>query len=103
MDTQKPVAVLHRPLASIGSLALNSSDVSFQPAIYPATLPYPFPADSPVKSSSPDGSASLRSVLSAFVPTLLLGLSFVAAFIIIRQRYPKIYAPRTYIGTIPEK
>ncbi|KAF2271120.1 DUF221-domain-containing protein [Lojkania enalia] len=51
----------------------------------------------------PRGSASLASVLSAFVPTWLTATLFVAVFIVIRDRCPKIYSPRTYIGTIPEK
>ncbi|KAF2709844.1 DUF221-domain-containing protein [Pleomassaria siparia CBS 279.74] len=51
----------------------------------------------------PRGSGSLVSVLSAFVPTWFTALFFVLAFVGIRHRYPKIYAPRTYIGTIEEK
>ncbi|KAF2273691.1 DUF221-domain-containing protein [Westerdykella ornata] len=48
-------------------------------------------------------SASLASILSAFVPTLLTAMLFIAVFATIRHRYPKIYAPRTFISTIPEK
>lgn len=51
----------------------------------------------------PKGGASLAAVVSAFVPTWFTGLVFVAAFFLIRQRYPKIYSPRSFIGTIPEK
>ncbi|KAI0009630.1 DUF221-domain-containing protein [Xylariaceae sp. FL0662B] len=51
----------------------------------------------------PKGSASLAAVVSAFVPTWVTGLVFVAIFILIRHRWPKVYAPRTFIGTIPEK
>ncbi|KAF2109313.1 hypothetical protein BDV96DRAFT_503194 [Lophiotrema nucula] len=51
----------------------------------------------------PQGGASLASVLSAFVPTWFTAVLFVGVFAAIRYRYPKIYWPRTYIGTIPEK
>ncbi|KAI1770236.1 DUF221-domain-containing protein [Hypoxylon cercidicola] len=53
--------------------------------------------------AKPKGSASLAAVVSAFVPTWVTGLIFVAVFIAIQRRYPNIYAPRTYMGTIPEK
>ncbi|KFA70582.1 hypothetical protein S40285_09432 [Stachybotrys chlorohalonatus IBT 40285] len=49
------------------------------------------------------GSTSLAAVLSAFVPTWATGMAFVAVFVLIRQRFPKSYYPRTYMGTIPEK
>ncbi|KAI0395478.1 DUF221-domain-containing protein [Xylariaceae sp. FL0594] len=51
----------------------------------------------------PKGSVSLAAVLSAFIPTWAVGLLFVGIFVLIRQRYRNIYAPRTFIGTIPEK
>ncbi|XXH01459.1 hypothetical protein Hte_007819 [Hypoxylon texense] len=53
--------------------------------------------------AKPKGSASLAAVVSAFVPTWVTGLIFVAVFIAIQRRYPNIYSPRTYMGTIPEK
>ncbi|KAI1476078.1 DUF221-domain-containing protein [Daldinia eschscholtzii] len=53
--------------------------------------------------AKPKGSASLAAVISAFVPTWITGLIFVAIFIIVRHWYPNIYAPRIFIGTIPEK
>ncbi|KAF2022063.1 DUF221-domain-containing protein [Aaosphaeria arxii CBS 175.79] len=53
--------------------------------------------------AKPRGSASLAAILSAFVPTWFTAVLFVGAFVIIRQRFPKIYSPRTFIGTIPEK
>ncbi|KAI1097971.1 DUF221-domain-containing protein [Jackrogersella minutella] len=56
-----------------------------------------------VMETKPKGSASLAAVISAFVPTWVTGLIFVAIFILIRRWYPNIYAPRTFIGTIPEK
>ncbi|KAI1082420.1 DUF221-domain-containing protein [Whalleya microplaca] len=53
--------------------------------------------------AKPKGSASLAAVISAFVPTWVTGIIFVVIFVLIRHRWPNIYAPRTYIGTIPEK
>ncbi|KAI1164385.1 DUF221-domain-containing protein [Nemania serpens] len=51
----------------------------------------------------PKGSVSLAAVISAFVPTWIVGVAFVLVFVLIRQRYPIIYAPRTFLGTVPEK
>jgi len=51
----------------------------------------------------PRGSGSLASVLSAFIPTWFTAVLFMLVFAGIRHRYPKIYAPRTYIGTVAEK
>jgi calcium permeable stress-gated cation channel len=51
----------------------------------------------------PTGSASLAAIVSAFVPTWVTACLFVVAFVVVRQRYPKIYSPRTFIGTVPEK
>ncbi|KAI1139198.1 DUF221-domain-containing protein [Hypoxylon sp. FL0543] len=56
-----------------------------------------------VMEAKPKGSASLAAIVSAFVPTWTTGLIFVAIFIVVRRWYPNIYAPRTFIGTIPEK
>ncbi|KAF2876966.1 hypothetical protein BDV95DRAFT_482066 [Massariosphaeria phaeospora] len=56
-----------------------------------------------VDRSLPQGGSSLASVVSAFVPTWSTAVLFVAVFVVVRQRYPKIYTPRTFIGTIPEK
>ncbi|KAI1801214.1 DUF221-domain-containing protein [Daldinia bambusicola] len=53
--------------------------------------------------TKPKGSASLAAVISAFVPTWVTGLIFVAIFVVVRHWYPNIYAPRTFIGSIPEK
>ncbi|KAI1087992.1 DUF221-domain-containing protein [Rostrohypoxylon terebratum] len=53
--------------------------------------------------TKPQGSASLAAVVSAFVPTWVTGLIFVSIFIVVRRWYPNIYAPRTFIGSIPEK
>lgn len=53
--------------------------------------------------SKPRGGASFAALLSAFVPTWTTAVLFIAIFAAIRHRYPKIYSPRTHIGTIPEK
>ncbi|KAI1385784.1 DUF221-domain-containing protein [Hypoxylon trugodes] len=53
--------------------------------------------------AKPKGSASLAAVISAFVPTWVTGLIFVAIFIVVRRWYPNIYAPRTFIGSVSEK
>ncbi|KAF2476442.1 DUF221-domain-containing protein [Lindgomyces ingoldianus] len=57
----------------------------------------------PPTSHCPNGSASLASIVSAFVPTWVTAMVFIAIFCAVRHRYPKIYAPRTYIGTISKK
>ncbi|OTA55088.1 DUF221-domain-containing protein [Hypoxylon sp. EC38] len=56
-----------------------------------------------IMEAKPKGSASLAAIVSAFVPTWITGLIFVAIFIVVRRWYPNIYAPRTFIGSIPEK
>ncbi|KAK7985437.1 hypothetical protein PG988_003059 [Apiospora saccharicola] len=56
-----------------------------------------------VMETKPKGSASLAAVVSAFVPTWVTGLFFIAIFVLIRHRYRNIYMPRTFMGTIPEK
>ncbi|KAI1278256.1 hypothetical protein F5Y07DRAFT_388077 [Xylaria sp. FL0933] len=59
--------------------------------------------NSTVMDAEPNGSASLEAVVAALIPTLTVGLAFIAVFIIIRHRFPILYAPRTFLGTIPEK
>ncbi|PVI00218.1 DUF221-domain-containing protein [Periconia macrospinosa] len=51
----------------------------------------------------PRGSGSLASVVSAFIPTWGTASLFIVIFIVLRGRFPKIYSPRTFIGTIPQK
>jgi hypothetical protein len=55
------------------------------------------------QDKKPKGSASLAAVVSAFVPTWVTGVAFVAIFILIRRHYPKTYYPRTHVGTIPKR
>ncbi|KAF1913984.1 hypothetical protein BDU57DRAFT_480761 [Ampelomyces quisqualis] len=47
--------------------------------------------------------SSLGAVAAAFIPTALTAALFTIAFVLIRQHFPNIYFPRTFIGTIPKK
>ncbi|EMC91447.1 hypothetical protein BAUCODRAFT_57233, partial [Baudoinia panamericana UAMH 10762] len=49
------------------------------------------------------GSTSGTAILAAFIPTFVTALIYVAVFVAIRNNYRKIYAPRTFLGNIPEK
>jgi hypothetical protein len=53
-----------------------------------------------MKSSGPSSFAALAA---AFIPTAIIATLYLAIFGLIRHRFPKIYSPRTYIGTVPEK
>ncbi|KAI1307143.1 DUF221-domain-containing protein [Xylaria venustula] len=59
--------------------------------------------NSTVLGPEPNGSSSLESVISALIPTLTVGLAFVGAFVLVRHRFPILYAPRTFLGTVPDK
>lgn len=50
-----------------------------------------------------NGPSSLGSLAAAFVPTVSTALLLLIVFVLIRHRFPKVYSPRTYIGTVPEK
>jgi hypothetical protein len=49
------------------------------------------------------GPSSFAAVAAAFIPTFITAALFTIAFVLIRHRFPKIYYPRTYIGTVPKK
>ncbi|EME39608.1 hypothetical protein DOTSEDRAFT_75304 [Dothistroma septosporum NZE10] len=49
------------------------------------------------------GSTSGRQVLGAFIPALAVAISYTLAFVLVRNQFRKVYAPRTFLGTIPEK
>ncbi|KAK5123959.1 hypothetical protein LTR85_002156 [Meristemomyces frigidus] len=49
------------------------------------------------------GSTSGTAILAAFIPTFVTAMVYVGIFAAIRNRYPKFYAPRTFLGTIDEK
>ena len=50
-----------------------------------------------------DSSTSFTQILGVFIPTATTAIIYLAIFAAIRNRYRKIYAPRTYFGSIPEK
>ncbi|KXT13077.1 hypothetical protein AC579_4908 [Pseudocercospora musae] len=50
-----------------------------------------------------EGSTSLAAILGVFVPTFIIALINVVAFLLVRNYFRKVYAPRTFLGTIPEK
>ncbi|KAI0904619.1 hypothetical protein F4823DRAFT_614422 [Ustulina deusta] len=68
-----------------------------------ATIFGPAGDNSTVMDPEPKESASLEAVVSALVPTWIVGMVFVGIFVIVRQRFPIMYAPRTFLGTVPEK
>ncbi|KAI0808563.1 hypothetical protein GGR55DRAFT_689908 [Xylaria sp. FL0064] len=74
-------------------LRLTISPTSLEPASDNSTVVDP----------EVNGSASLEAVVAALIPTLTVGLAFIGMFIIMRHRFPILYAPRTFLGTIPEK
>ena len=49
------------------------------------------------------GSTSISAIVATFIPTFLTAVLFLAIFVVIRNKYRKIYTPRTYIGVVPEK
>ncbi|KAH7078878.1 hypothetical protein BKA63DRAFT_408546 [Paraphoma chrysanthemicola] len=51
----------------------------------------------------PKGPSSLAAVAAAFIPTAITAALFTIAFVLIRQKFPKVYFPRTFIGTVPKK
>ena len=51
----------------------------------------------------PGGPSSLAAVVAAFIPTAAIAIVYMIAFFFVRRYYPKIYFPRTFIGTVPEK
>ncbi len=53
--------------------------------------------------SKDSGSTSFASIIATLIPTSITALVFLLVFVSIRTRYWKIYAPRTFMATIPEK
>lgn len=49
------------------------------------------------------GSTSGAAIIAAFVPTFVSAVVYLAIFVAIRNRFQKHYAPRTFLGTVPEK
>ncbi|KJX97035.1 DUF221-domain-containing protein [Zymoseptoria brevis] len=50
-----------------------------------------------------DKSTSGAAILGAFIPTFTIACIYILAFILVRNSFRKVYAPRTFLGTIPEK
>ena len=49
------------------------------------------------------GSTSGAAIIAAFVPTFVSAVIYLAIFVAIRNKFQKHYAPRTFLGTVPEK
>lgn len=49
------------------------------------------------------GSTSGAAILGAFIPTFIIAVIYVIAFVLVRNHFRKVYAPRTFLGTVPEK
>lgn len=50
-----------------------------------------------------NSSTSGAAILAAFIPTFVSAVLYLIVFAAIRNVYPKIYAPRTFLQTIPDK
>ncbi|KEF55528.1 uncharacterized protein A1O9_08278 [Exophiala aquamarina CBS 119918] len=50
--------------------------------------------------SAREGSPSLSGLISTLVPTLLIAGAYFAIFLLLRTRFPRQYAPRTYLGAL---
>ncbi|KAI5358512.1 Putative calcium-dependent channel, 7TM region phosphate [Septoria linicola] len=50
-----------------------------------------------------EGSTSFEAILGAFIPTFIISVFYITIFLFIRNYFRKTYAPRTYLGTIPQK
>ena len=60
-------------------------------------------AQTPGAGGHRSDSTSFSAIGATFVPTFATALLFLAIFVLMRQRYRNIYAPRTYMSTVPEK
>ncbi|KXL42011.1 hypothetical protein M433DRAFT_44735, partial [Acidomyces richmondensis BFW] len=49
------------------------------------------------------GASSGGALLAAFIPTFITALVYISIFITIRNIYRKVYAPRTFLATVPER
>ncbi|KAL6712565.1 hypothetical protein ACN47E_000442 [Coniothyrium glycines] len=56
-----------------------------------------------VYTKSSKGHSSFGALAAALIPTTVTATFFIVIFVLIRHRFPKVYSPRTYIGTVPEK
>lgn len=53
--------------------------------------------------SEEGGSTSFDAILGAFIPTFAIACVYLAVFLAVRNSFRKVYAPRTFLGTIPQK
>lgn len=49
------------------------------------------------------GSTSFAAILGAFIPAFTIACVYLAVFVVVRNSFRKVYAPRTFLGTIPQK
>lgn len=56
--------------------------------------------DKNIGSSRNAPAASLSGLVSALIPSLLLAVAFFVTFLLLRTRFPRQYAPRTYLGAL---
>ncbi|EXJ78590.1 hypothetical protein A1O1_08991 [Capronia coronata CBS 617.96] len=50
--------------------------------------------------SNRDSDPSLSGLISTLVPTLILSVAYFAIFLLLRTKFPRQYAPRTYLGAL---
>lgn len=50
--------------------------------------------------SAQGSSSSLSGLITTLVPTLLIAVAYFAIFLLLRTRFPRQYAPRTYLGSL---
>lgn len=50
--------------------------------------------------SATKSSPSLSGLISTLVPTLIIALVYFGIFIVLRTKFPRQYAPRTYLGAL---
>jgi len=48
-------------------------------------------------------SPSLSGLIATLIPTLIIAVVFFILFILLRRKYPRQYAPRTYLGALREQ
>lgn len=61
------------------------------------------PNDDANVGSTRDAPASASSLVSTLVPSLLIAVAFFVAFLVLRTKFPRQYAPRTYLGALRQQ
>jgi hypothetical protein len=56
--------------------------------------------DANVGSATDTPPASLSGLITTLVPTLIIAVAYFAIFLLLRTRFPRQYAPRTYLGSL---